>query len=100
LVTFNIQNNFSDGIYLKDFFITCSQWISSFPFKREELSNVFHRGVGAGANARGHLLLPLWWTSRLKLCIDIIVEELADEYSQYLKIDSDVEVIYFFVYKQ
>ena len=31
---------------------------------------------------------------------DIIVEELADEYSQYLKIDSDVEVIYFFVYKQ
>ena len=31
---------------------------------------------------------------------DTIVEELADEYSQYLKIDSDVEVIYFFVYKQ
>jgi hypothetical protein len=29
---------------------------------------------------------------------DTIVEELADEYSQYLKIDSDVEVIYFFVF--
>jgi hypothetical protein len=30
LVTFNIQN-FSDGIYLKYFFSTFSQWIS-FPF--------------------------------------------------------------------
>jgi hypothetical protein len=30
LVTFNIQN-FSDGIYLKDFFSTFSQWVS-FPF--------------------------------------------------------------------
>jgi hypothetical protein len=27
LVTFNIQN-FSDGIYLKDFFSTFSQWVS------------------------------------------------------------------------
>lgn len=30
----------------------------------------------------------------------MIVEELADEYSQYLKIDSDVEVIFFIVYKK
>ena len=30
LTTFNIQN-FSDGIYLKDFFSTFSQWVS-FPF--------------------------------------------------------------------
>ena len=40
LVTFNIQN-FSDGIYLKDFFSTFSQWVS-FPFGDIILHEILH----------------------------------------------------------